>query len=366
MNGGAFRNIAPIWKWGQTKPGVAKSRSINRVAIMKTLKLTSMKLAQVLTVAAALTGLSLPAAAQSNASDRSIKLVVGYPPGGGSDIVARTVGAKLAQKLGQPVIVENRPGASGMIAADVVARSRADGSTLIMMPADSHSIAPHVYPNIKYKALNDFTYLALIGAQPMALIVRNDVPVSNVREFIEYARKQGQDMTFSSYGIGSSSHVAMAMLEQYGNFKIRHIPYPGSAPALAAVMAGTVDAMMLPTPLAIPNAQSGKVKMIGVASQKESSVAVGQPYFGSQGVPVDASAWVGIMGPANMPAEITARLNQALTQILNDEALMKSLEATGTQVIANQNSLPQLKNFFSTEYVRWGDAVKAAGIKAGE
>lgn len=325
-----------------------------------------MKLVHAVMMAAALAGFSLPAAAQSNASDKSIKIVVGYPPGGGADMVARTVGARLSQKLGQPVVVENRPGASGMIAADAVARSRADGHTLIMMPVDSHSIAPHVYPNIKYKALNDFTYLALIGRQPMALVVRNGIPVTNVREFVDFARKQGQEMTFASYGIGSSSHVAMAMLEQYGSFKIRHIPYPGSAPALAAVMSGTVDAMMLPTPLAIPNAQSGKIRMIGVATQKESTVAVGHPFFGSQGVPVDASAWVSIMGPANMSADVTARLNQALSQILQEDALIKSLEATGTQVIANQNSLAQLKDFFSTEYVRWGGAVKAAGIKVDE
>lgn len=333
---------------------------------MSPIKLICMKFIKSLTVVAALTGVGLPVAAQSSISDKPIRLVVGYPPGGGSDMVARTVGIKLSQRLGQPVVVENRPGASGMIAADAVARSRPDGYTLIMMPADSHSIAPHVYPNIRYKALEDFTYLALIGRQPMALVVRNGVPVNNAQEFIEYARKRGEEMTFASYGVGSSSHVAMAMLEQHGNFKIRHIPYPGSAPALAAVLSGTVDAMMMPTPLAIPNAQSGKLKIIGVAAQKESSVAVGQPHFGAQGVPVDASAWVGIMGPANMPAEIVGKLNQALTQVLQDEAMKKSLEATGTEVIADQNGLSQLKNFYSTEYARWGSAVKGAGIKADQ
>lgn len=333
---------------------------------MRALNQLIMKFVQVLVMAAAMTGLSLPTAAQAIASNQAIKLFVGYPPGGGSDIVARAVADKLSQNLGQPVVVENRPGANGTIAAELVARSRPDGQTLLMMPVDSHSIAPQVLTNVRYKPLQDFTYLALIGAQPMALVVRNGVPVSNVREFIDYAKKRGQGMTFASYGIGSSSHVAMAMLEQYGGFKIRHIPYPGSAPALAGVMSGTVDAMMLPTPLAIPNALSGKVTMIGVATQKESSVAVGQPYFGAQGIPVDASAWVSIMGPANMPAPITAKLNQALTQILQDEGLRKTLENTGTQVIADQNSLPQLKHFFSTEYVRWGDAVKAAGIKLDE
>ena len=221
--------------------------------------------------------------------EKPIKMVIGYPSGGGSDVLDRSIASKLSQRVGQPVLVDNKPGASGMIGTDFVANSKPDGYTLIMMSADSHSVAPHVYSRMRYDAAQDFTAIALIGFQPMALLVRNGIPVSTVRQFVDYIRSSKEALTFASYGIGSSSHVAMAQLEQHSGIELRHIPYQGSAPAIGAVMAGVVDAMVVPTALAIPSHRDGRVKLIAVATQQESSVAAGLPTFRAQRMPLDTS-----------------------------------------------------------------------------
>ncbi len=294
--------------------------------------------------------------------ERPVKIVVGYPAGGGADSVARSVGNKLSERLGVPVVIENKSGASGMIAADMVAKSKPDGYTLLMMPADSHSIAPHVYQGIKYDALKDYTYLTLIGRQPMALIVQNSLPVENIHDFIKLAKEKGDSLTYASFGIGSSSHVAMAMLEQYGDFKMRHVPFQGSAPGLVAVMGGVVDAMMIPAPLAIPSAKEGKIKLLGIAAQHESSVAVGQPYFGTENIPIDASVWVGIMGPAGLPDAVAKKLNTELALAIKDEGLRTTLLNTGTEPNDGDNSIEFLGDYYQAEYKKWGEAVEASEI----
>lgn len=307
-----------------------------------------------------------PLHAQAQFPDKPIKMVVGYSAGGGSDVLARSISSKLSQRLGQPVVVDNKPGASGMIGAEYVAKSKPDGYTLIMMSADSHSIAPHVYPKMRYSTTQDFTPLALIGFQPMGLVVRTGIPVTTVKEFIEYAGSSKEALTFSSYGIGSSSHVAMAMLEQYGGVKLRHIPYPGSAPAIGAVIAGVVDAMMVPTALAIPNHKNGKVKLIAVATEKESAVAAGYPTFASQGIPLDTSIWMGIMGPANIPAATVMLLNEELNAVIADEGVRRTLQNTGTEVLNEKASSERFKAFSESESGKWGQAVKKAAISISE
>ena len=191
-------------------------------------------------------GFLLAAPALADYPDRPIKLVVAYPAGGATDVTARAVAQRLSERLKQAVVVENRAGAAGMIGTDYVAKAAPDGYTLMFTAADTHSINPHVYPKITYDARKDFTPIAQVGYLPIALIVSPQLQAKNVAEFIALARKSPGKMSYASFGVGSSGHVAMEMLNIQSKIELLHVPYQGAAPAIAAVMAGQVDAMMVP------------------------------------------------------------------------------------------------------------------------
>jgi len=206
-------------------------------------------LAVTLGLAFAATTLSVRAA---DYPDHPIKMVVAYPAGGATDVMARAIAQRLGDRLKQPVVIDNRPGASGQIGTDVVAKSAPDGYTLIFTAADTHSINPHVYPKIAYDARRDFTPVAQVGYLPLALIVNPSVKATNVKEFIALAKAQPGKLTYASFGVGSSSQVAMEMLKAETKIDLLHVPFQGAAPAVTAIIGGQVDAMMVPLTLAAP------------------------------------------------------------------------------------------------------------------
>ena len=315
--------------------------------------------------AAALTlafGLFGAAPALADYPDRPIRMIVAYPPGGATDVVARAVSQRLGERLKGTVVVENRPGASGQIGTDHVAKSAPDGYTFIFTAADTHSINPHVYPKIAYDARRDFTPVAQVGYLPIALIVNPSVKASNVAEFVALAKAQPGKMTYASFGVGSSSQVAMEMLKGATGIDLLHVPFQGAAPALTAVIGGQVDAMMVPMTLAEPNHRAGKVRLLGVAAPKRFAGAPDLPTFAEQGIPLDSAPWVGILAPAKTPADIVERINREVKAALDDPQVQETLQKNG---VARETRTPvEFKAFLDTEYERWGKTIRAANIRA--
>ena len=313
------------------------------------------------TLGLALAATTLPVRA-ADYPDHPIKMVVAYPAGGATDVMARAIAQRLGDRLKQPVVIDNRPGASGQIGTDVVAKSAPDGYTLIFTAADTHSINPHVYPKIAYDARRDFTPVAQVGYLPLALIVNPSVKATNVKEFIALAKAQPGKLTYASFGVGSSSQVAMEMLKAETKIDLLHVPFQGAAPAVTAIIGGQVDAMMVPLTLAAPNHQAGKVRVLGVAAPARFAGAPDLPTFAEQGIPLNSAPWVGILAPAKVPQDIVDKLNREVNAALEDAQLQETLQKNG--LARETRSQPQFKAFLDTEYDRWGTTIRGANIKA--
>ncbi len=312
-------------------------------------------------LAAAFLG-TFAAAAHAQGSDKPIRVVVPWPAGGGSDVVARAVAGPLSEQLKQPVVIDNRPGANGGIGSLSVARAPADGLTLVWVTADTHAMNPHVYPKLGYDPRTDFTAIALVGYFPYALIVNSAFPANNIGEFVNETRQRPGKVTFASWGIGGSAHVAMEMFRSQGKFDVLHVPYTGAAPAIAAVAGGQVDSMIVPMSVAGPQAAGGKVKILGLASPKRFSAAPDLKTFAEQGVPVDGGTWVGFMAPANTPDDVVQRLNRAVATVLSNPQVREQLVKMNVDPAPPQTAA-QFKAFVASEYDRWGTVIRGANIR---
>jgi len=321
-----------------------------------------MKIAFALGVAGLALAAAMPAAAAADYPDHPIKMVVAYPPGGATDVMARAVAQRLGERLKQSVVVDNRPGASGQIGSDVVAKSPPDGYTLIFTAADTHSINPHVYPKITYDAKRDFVPIAQVGYLPMALIVNPQVKATSVKEFVALAKAQPGKFTYASFGTGSSSQVAMEMFKGAAGIDLLHVPFQGAAPAVTAIIGGQVDAMMVPLTVAYPNHQSGKVRILGVAAPKRFAGAQDIATFAEQGMPLDSAPWVGILAPAKTPVDIVDRLSREVAAVAQDPQVQETLVKNGLQ--PDVKRAPEFKAFLDEEYDRWGATIRAANIKS--
>lgn len=300
--------------------------------------------------------------AQAAYPERPIKIVVPYNAGGGTDVLSRAVATGISKVLQQTVIVENRPGASGMIGSDVVARATPDGYTLVMTAADTHTINPHVYPNISYDAVKDFVAVAQVGYLPYALVVNPALGVTTVQEYIDLAKKKPGELTYASWGVGSSSHVAMEMLNVGQSLDVLHIPFTGAAPAMTAIMGGQVDALFVPLSLAKPNADAKKVNLLGLASPKRFEGAPDVPTITEQGVDVVAAPWIGVLAPTGTPQEAIKTLADAVAEAVKHEDVIKALTSGGLEISPRDDR--GFAEFLIEDYKLWGDTVKAANIKA--
>lgn len=312
-------------------------------------------------LAAAVAG-PLATGVQAQPSDKPIRLVVPWPAGGGSDVVARAVAGPLGEQLKQSIVIDNRPGANGGIGSLAVARAPADGQTLIWVTADTHAMNPHVYPKLGYDPRSDFTAIGLVGYFPYALIVNASFPANNISEFVSETRQRPGKVTFASWGIGGSAHVAMEMFRAQGKFDVLHVPYTGAAPAIAAVAGGQVDSMIVPMSVAGPQAAGGKVKILGLASSKRFPAAPDLKTFAEQGVPVDGGTWVGFMAPANTPDETVQRLNRAVSAVMSNPQVREQLIKMNVDPAPVQ-SAAQFKAFVASEYDRWGAVIRGANIR---
>ena len=303
----------------------------------------------------------LPAPAAAQYPDKPIHLVVPWPAGGGSDVVARIVAQPLGERLKQAIVVENRPGANGAIGSAAVAKAPKDGYTLVWVTADTHAIIPHIYPNLNYDPRRDFASVGIAGYFPYALVVNPNFPAANVDDFVTQAKARPGKVTFASWGVGGSAHVAMEMFKQQGKFDVLHVPFQGAAPAIQAVVGGQVDSMIVPMSVADSYFRGGRLKMLGLASPARFAGAPELRTFAEQGVPVNAGTWVGIMAPAGTPHDVLQRLNSALNATIETPSVRETLLKLNTE--PSTMTIEQFKKFVDSEYERWGKTIREAKIK---
>ena len=292
---------------------------------------------------------------------KPIKVVVPYPPGGVVDVIARAIGERMSQNVGQPIVVENRTGAAGNIGTDAVARSAADGYTLVLA-SPSHTVNISLYSNLSWHPIQSFSPVVMVGVIPSVIVLHPSVPAGSLPEFIAYAKARPGKLNYGSAGAGSSIHLAAEMLKQMAGLHIVQIPYGGQPPALAALIAGDVQMMPLTMALAKARVQAGQLKAIAVTTPKRSGAMPDVPTVAESGYPgYEVSTWFAYLAPAGTPSEVVARLNQELTGAMRHPEVEKRLQNIGAEL--NPGSPEDLKRFLESDIERWAKVIKQAGIK---
>ncbi len=284
---------------------------------------------------------------------KSIRVVVGFPPGGGADLTARIVSQKLNEAWARPVIVDNRPGAGGNLAADIVAKASPDGYTLIVMPGPA---APSLYPNLPFDLRKDFAPITLAGRSPNVLVVHPSVPASSVKELIALARARPGKLNYASSGIGAGPHLSAELFRKMAKVDMVHVPYKGAGPAVSDLMGGHVDMYIVSIPSVLGQIKASRLKALGVTSLKRSSMLPEVPTVNESGVPgYEAYQWWGVLAPSATPQEIIAKLSSALVKGLTAADVRKRLAEEGAEVVAN--SPAEFGNYFQREITKWDNLV---------
>jgi tripartite-type tricarboxylate transporter receptor subunit TctC len=310
--------------------------------------------------AAALAAAAFSAAAQY--PDKPIKLVVPFPPGGPTDIVARPLAQALGAALKQTVVVENRGGAGGSIGADVVAKSAPDGYTLLMGTVGTNAINGALYKSLPHDPVKDFTPVALVASSPVALVVNPLSEMKSAGEYVAAAKASPGKVAFGSAGAGTPGHLTGEMFATAAQVKLQHVPYKGSAPAITDLLGNQIPSMFDPLQSVIPHIRGGKLRALAVSGTARSSALPDVPTFAEAGVKgVESRAWWAVFGPANMPADVTARLRTEIEKIARSDAFRDSLAAIGVQ--SNTDGVA-LAEFQRQEVERWQKAVRDSGAKA--
>ena len=302
------------------------------------------------------------AAAQSFPS-KQVRIIVGLAPGGTTDLVSRILAQKLTEAWGQNVIVDNRPGASGMIGGDLVAKAAPDGYTLLITPQTSIAVAPALYGKAPYDAAKDFATITLVGSTPLLMVVHPSFPPKTFAEFAVLAKKNGNKLTFGSGGIGSSPHMAGELLSAQLGIRMNHVPYKGENPAIADTIGGQIPIMFANLPVAVPHVKTGKLRGLANTAATRSPLAPEIPTVAESGFKDYAIAtWYGFLGPAGLPPELIARLQRDVSRIVNQPDNRERLVNMGVDIIAN--SPDEFAAYLRAEIARYTKIIKDAGIKA--
>ncbi len=305
--------------------------------------------------------LALDAAAQGYPA-KPIRLIVPFPPGGSADILARAIGQKAGEGLGQTLVVENRPGAGTAIGAEALARSAPDGYAVMIGTVSSHAINPALNPKLPFDPVKDFTAVSLVATIPFAMIVHPSVQAKNVQEFVALARAKPGSLNYSSAGNGTSNHLAGELFKSMAGIDIVHIPYKGSAPALNDLVAGQVALMFDLVLTAAPHVKSGAARGLAVTGAQRSSVLPELPTVAESGLPgYEVSAWFGIFAPAGVPEPVVQRLNAEFVKALRDSDLRQRLASQGAEPLTSTPA--EFAAYLRSEIDKWGKVVKAAGMK---
>jgi len=306
--------------------------------------------------------LALAPAAQAQYPEQPVRLIVPFPAGGGADILARTIMPKVSQALGQPIVIDNRPGAGGNVGAEFVAHAPPDGYTLLYGTNGTHAINKALYAKLGFDPVRDFAPVSRMTQIAAMLVVNPSLPVSTVGELVAYAKANPGRLNYASAGNGTTSHLAGALLAQVAGIEIVHIPYRGGAAAATDLAGGQVHMMIDVMPNAYPLAKSGKVRGIAVTTARRWPGAPELPTFAESGLPgFEVTAWDGILAPAGTPQAVVDRLNAAIRQALDDPELRETLLARGAQPIAG--SPAEFARHIQTESEKWTQVVRASGAR---
>ena len=294
---------------------------------------------------------------------RPLRIIVPFPPGQGADIIARLVGERLAQALGHPVTIDNKPGAGGTLGADLTAKAAPDGYTLGMAGPATMSIGPSLYPKLSYSPTADFAPVARMGTVPFVFLVNAASPLQNVRDLIVQARARPGELSYGSSGSGSTSHLVQALFTELAGIQVTHVPYKGSAPNITDLLGGRTTFTAETTAAALPYLQSGKLRGIGVSSIKRIPFLPDIPTLDEQGMKgYDAIAWAGLVAPAGTPAPILDRLNAEIVRIVGTPELQQRFATMAT--IPTYDTREQFSAFLKTDSEQWARAVKVSGATA--
>jgi tripartite-type tricarboxylate transporter receptor subunit TctC len=309
---------------------------------------------------------ALPALAQAPAADyptKAIRLVVTFPPGGSSDAGARIVAPKLAERLGQPVIIDNKPGAGGGLGLELVAKAPADGYTIVLASAGGLTANPSLYKKLNYNPEKDFAPITLFGTSPFVMVAAAQVPVRTARDVVALARKEPGKLAYASGGTGTAMHLSGELFKAVTKTFIVHVPYRGSGPAALAVMAGETQLGIADLATILPQLKSGRMKAVGVLGKARSPLAPDIPTLAESGVPgYESNGWFAILAPAGTPPAIIAKLNTELNAVLRSPEIRERFATAWLEPLPSTPA--ELMELMKTETVKWAKVIKDSGATA--
>jgi len=293
---------------------------------------------------------------------KPIRVVVPFPPGGGTDLMARSVMQKLGESLGATMIIDNRGGAGGSIGSDIVAKSPADGYTLLII-SGAHAINPSLYPKLPYDSVRDFAPVTMFTSGPGLLVVHPSVPAKTVKEFIALAKSRPGQLNYASAGIGTPPHLAGELFKTMAGVDIVHVPYKGNGPAYTDLIGGHVSVMFPTIPTAIPHVRAGKLRALAVTTRSRTPIAPELPPISESGVPgYDVSSWYGLLAPAGTPAAVVSRLQREIAKVLRSPDVGEKLTAQGLDLVGSTPDA--FAAVIKSEIMKWAKVVKASGARA--
>lgn len=311
---------------------------------------------------AAAAGLAVPGLARAANVAGPVRIVVGFAPGGGTDVLARVIGQKLGVMWATSVVVENKPGATGAIAAAYVAKQPPDGATLLMAHVNSHAIAPALL-DVKYDPRADFTPISMVGVTPNMLTCRPEQKVRTVADIVALCRKNPGKISFGSSGIGSAQHLALELFRMQAKIDVVHVPYKGSGPLVADLIGGQIDYAFDTMTAATPFIQQGKVIAIAQTRLKRAASHPNVPTLAESGFPgLDAASWYGLVGPKGMPPALAQRMNEDVNRVLAMPDVAERLKSFGAEDSGGSNQ--QFAAYITAESAKWAKVIKDAGVKA--
>ena len=324
-----------------------------------------MRLGRSIAAGAALIAASVPALAQTDAAAgyprKPVRLIVPFPPGGGTDILARPIAQKLTERWGQQVIVDNRAGAGGTIGADLTAKSPPDGYAFMLGTNGTHGINQSLYRSLPYDTLRDFTPITLVAIAPNILVVHPSVPVKSVRELLALAKAKPGALNYATPGNGTPPHLAAEIFKSMAGVDLTHVPYKGAGPAVIDLLSGQMQLMFANAPVVLPHIRAGKLRSLATTSAKRLSILSDFPTIAESGLPgYEADTWYGMFGPAGMPAPLLDKINQDVVRVLTLPEIKQLFAGQGAEV--STNTPVQFAAVLKTEVAKWAKIIKQTGI----